>query len=224
MKNYLIGTSLLLSSFVAPSFAEESKDIYLSIGGGIAFPSDVEGDTTLGGTKYDATFPTDNTGMYSIGVGKEFDTYRVELNYSAATVETDSISLTSGGNGVTATISPNLESDAKSYMVYGFKDFENETKISPYFGVGLGFSTLSAKDQTATVAGTAYSLEGAEESVFTFALKGGVTYPIAENTSLYSEAMYQNFASYKVSEPGYETVNYDSNSFFAVTAGLKFNF
>ena len=191
----------------------------------MAFPRDVEGDTTLGGTKYDATFPSDNTSMYSIGVGKEFDTFRVEFNYSAATVETDSISLTSGGNGVTATISPNLESDVKSYMVYGFKDFKNETNnISPYFGVGLGFSTLSAKDQTASVAGTAYSLEGGEESVFTFALKGGITYPISENTSLYSEAMYQNLASYEVSEPGYETVNYDSNSFFAVTAGLKFNF
>ena len=224
MKKLLIGTSFLLGSLIAPTFAEEKNDFYLSVGGGIAFPSDVEGDTTLGGTKFDATFPTDNTGIYSIGVGKEFDTFRVELNYSAATVETDSISLTNGGNGVTATISPNLESDVKSYMVYGFKDFENETKFTPYFGVGLGISSLSAKDQTATVAGTAYSLEGAEESVFTFALKGGLIYPIAENTSLYSEAMYQNFASYKVSEPGYETVNYDSTNFFAITAGLKFNF
>ena len=62
------------------------------------------------------------------------------------------------------------------------------------------------------------------KDVFTYGLKGGVTYPIAENTSLYSEAMYQNFASYKVAEAGYETVNYDSTGFFAVTAGLKFNF
>ena len=117
MKSYLIGTSLLLSSFVAPSFAEESKDFYLSIGGGIAFPNDVEGDTTVSGTKYDATFPTDNTGFYSIGIGKEFNDYRVEFNYAAATVETDSVTVTTGGNGVTASISPNLESDFKSYKV-----------------------------------------------------------------------------------------------------------
>ena len=62
------------------------------------------------------------------------------------------------------------------------------------------------------------------ESVFTFALKGGVTYPIAENTSLYSEATYQNMSSSQVAEAGYETVNYDSNNFFAITAGLRFNF
>ena len=224
MKKYLVGTSLVLSSFIAPSFAEEANDFYLSVGGGIAFPSDVEGDSTISGTKYDAVFPTDSTGLYSIGIGKEFNDYRVEFNIAAATVDTDSITVTSGGNGVTASISPNLESDVMSYMVYGFRDFNNEAKFSPYFGVGLGVSSLSAKDQTATVSGTALSLKGAEESVFTFALKGGVTYPIAENTSLYSEAIYQNLASYQVAEAGYETVNYDSTNFFGITAGLRFNF
>ena len=224
MKKFLIGTSFLLSSFIAPSFAEEKNNFYLSVGGGVAFPSDVEGDTTVSGTQYDAVFPTDNTGLYSIGIGKEFNDFRVEFNYAAATVDTNSITLTTGGTGITASISPNLESDVKSYMVYGFKDFNNESKFSPYFGVGLGVSSFSAKDQTVTVSGTALSLKGAEKSVFTYGLKGGVTYPIAENTSLYSEAMYQNFASYKVAEAGYETVNYDSTGFFAVTAGLKFNF
>lgn len=60
MKKYLIGTSLLLCSFISPSFAEEAKNFYLSIGGGIAFPSDIEGDATLSGTKIDAKFPTDD--------------------------------------------------------------------------------------------------------------------------------------------------------------------
>ena len=119
MKKFLIGTSFLLSSFIAPSFAEEKNNFYLSVGGGVAFPSDVEGDTTVSGTQYDAVFPTDNTGLYSIGIGKEFNDFRVEFNYAAATVDTNSITLTTGGTGVTSSISPNLESDVKSYMVYG---------------------------------------------------------------------------------------------------------
>ena len=224
MKKYLIGTSLLLSSLIAPTFAEESKSFYLSVGGGIAFPSDVEGDSTLGGTAYDASFETDNTGLFSIGFGKEFNDFRVEFNYSKATVETDSFSVTTGGNGVTASITPNLESEVSNYMLYGFKDFSNDSKFTPYAGVGIGIASLSADDQTATVAGTAYSLEGASESVFSFALKGGAAYEIADNTSIYSEATYQNFASYEVSEAGFETVNYDSTNYFAVTAGLKFYF
>ena len=225
MKKYLFGTTLLLSSFLAPSsIANESKGFYLSVGGGIAFPNDLDGDSTLGGTAYDVKYETDNTGLFSVGIGKAFNDFRVEFNYSQATVESDSFSVTSGGTGVTASITPALESDVKSYMIYGYKDFPNETKFTPYAGVGLGIGNFSAENQTATVAGTAYQLEGGDESVFTFGLKGGASYEVGENTSVYSEVMYQNFASYEISETGFETVNYDSTSFFAVTAGLKFYF
>ena len=224
MNGYLIGSSLLLSSLIAPTFAEESKSFYLSIGGGIAFPSDVEGDSNLDGTIYDITFETEKPGLISIGFGKEFNDLRLEFNYSTATVETDSLSATTSGNGVTASISPNLESEVNSYMVYGFKDFKNNSELTPYAGIGLGLASLSADDQTATIAGTEYSLDGASETVFSFALKVGAAYEVADNTSIYSEATYQNFASYKVSETGFETVNYDSTNYFALTAGVKFNF
>ena len=224
MRNFLLGTSLLLGSFVAPSIAEESNDFYLSIGGGIAFPNDSEGDSTLGGTVYDIEYEVDNTGVFSVGVGKEFNKYRLEFNYLKATIESDTFTVTSGGTGITSSITPALESDVSSYMIYGYKDFSSDSKITPYAAVGLGLGHFSAKDQTATVAGTAYQFEGGDETVFSFGLKGGVTYEIADNTSIYSEAMYQNFASYDVSEPGYETVNYDSTNYFAISAGLKFNF
>ena len=224
MKKLLIGTSFLLSSFIAPTFAEEKNDFYLSVGGGMAFPSDTKGDTTLGGTKYDIEFGTDNTGLLSVGFGKVFNDYRVEFNYSQATVESDSFTAKTGGAGVTASITPALKSDVKSYMIYGYKDFPNETKFTPYLGLGIGLGNFSAKDQTATVAGTAYLFEGGNESVLSMGLKGGASYEIAKNTSIYSEAMYQKFGEYKISEPGYETVNYDETHYFAVTAGLKFNF
>jgi len=224
MKKVLIGASLFLTSLVSPAIAEESKSIYLSVGGGVAFPSDVEGDSTISGTKYDAKFPTDSTGVYSIGIGKEFNDMRLEFNYAAATVETDSITVTSGGSGVTASITPDLESDVKSYMIYGYKDFDNDSKLTPYAGVGLGMATFNADDQTATLDGTAYSLKGTKETVFSFAFKAGVDYEIADNASLYSEGTYQNFAEFEVKEAGYETVNYDSSHFFAITAGLRFRF
>jgi len=222
MKKYLIGTSILLSSFIAPTFAEESEKFYLSVGGGLLFPSDVEGN--LDGTTIDATFETDSTGMFSIGFGKEFNDLRFEINYLRATVESDSFKVTSGGTGVTASVTPSLESKVNSYMLYGFKDFTNDTKFTPYAGIGLGIASLSADDQTATVDGTAYKLEGASETVFSYAFKGGVAYEIADKTSIFSEATYQNLSSYEVSEPGFETVNYDSSHHFAVTAGIKFNF
>ena len=223
MKVLFLGTSLLLGSFISPLQAEESKN-YLSLGGGIVHPKDPEGNSTLGGTAYDFEFKIDNTSLFSIGVGRKFNEYRFEFNYSKATIESDTFSVTSGGTGITASITPALESDVSSYMVFGYKDFPSDSKFTPYAGLGLGVGNFSAKNQTATVAGTAYQFEGGDETVFSFGLKGGVSYEIADNTSLFTEGLYQNFASYQVAEAGYETVNYDSNQFFAVYAGLKFSF
>tara|TARA_Y100001933_G_C18799817_1_gene480337 strand:+ start:64 stop:738 length:675 start_codon:yes stop_codon:yes gene_type:complete len=224
MKKLVIGTSFLLGSLIAPSFAEDANDFYLSVGGGVAFPSDVEGDSDVGGTKVDATFETDSTGIFSIGVGKEFNDLRFEINYSKANLESDSFKASSGGTGLVGTISPDLEINVNSYMFYGLKDFKNDTKFTPYAGIGLGIASLSADDQTLSLSGTTSQLKGASETVFSYAFKGGAAYEVAPNTSIYSEATYQNFASFKVSEAGFETVNYDSNHFFGVTAGLKFNF
>ena len=177
-----------------------------------------------GGTAYDFEFKIDNTSLFSIGVGRKFNDYRFEFNYSKATIESDTFSVTSGGTEVTSSINPALKSDVSSYMIYGYKDFINDSKFTPYAGVGLGLGHFSAKDQTATVEGSAYELKGGDETVFSFGLKGGISYEIADNTSIFTEGLYQNFASYDVSEPGYETVNYDTNQFFAVSAGIKFSF
>jgi len=223
MKKVIIGTSFLLISSISPLQAEESKN-YITIGGGIAFPKDSEADSKLGAYNYDLKYEIDNTGLFSFGVGRKFNDYRLEFNYSKATIEQDSFSVTSGGTGIVASITPALESDVSSYMVYGYKDFPSNSKFTPYAGLGLGIGNFSAKNQTATIAGTAYKFEGGDETVFSFGLKGGVSYELSENTSLFTEGLYQNFASYEVAEAGYETVNYDSNQFFAVSAGIKFSF
>ena len=225
MKKVLIGASLFLTSLVSPAIAEEWDGFYVTAGGGLAVPKSVEADTTISGTKYDATYPTDDTGYFSIGIGREInDDYRVELNYSSATVETDSITVTSGGVGVTSSISPDLESDVSTLMVFGFKDFKNETKLTPYAGLGLGWATFDSDDQTVTLAGSDYDYKGGDETVFSYALKAGAAYEIAENTSLYAEATYQNFGDFTIKETGYETVNYDSNRFLAIGAGIRFSF
>ena len=223
MKKVIIGASILLVSSISPLQAEDSKN-YITIGGGIAFPIDSEGDTKLGAYDYDFKYELDDAGLFSIGFGRKFNDYRLEFNYSKATIESDSFSVTSGGSGIVASITPALESDVSSYMVYGYKDFPSDSKFTPYAGLGLGIGNFSAKNQTATITGTAYKFEGGNEAVFSLGLKGGVSYELAENTSLFTEGLYQNFASYQVAETGYETVNYDSNQFFAVSAGIKYSF
>ena len=79
MKSHFIATSILLASFASPSLADESNNLYITVGGGLAFPSDIEGGANLGGVEYDASFPVDTTGFYSIGLGTESKNFRLEF-------------------------------------------------------------------------------------------------------------------------------------------------
>jgi len=223
MKKLLIGTSFLLGSFMAPSFAEEANDFYLSIGGGAAFPSDVNGDFTLSGTRFDAAYKTQDPFLYGIGLGKEFNDWRIEFNFSGAEIKSDKITLESGGVGASATFTPDLKMKTKNYMLYGYKDIKNDTKFTPYIGAGLGITAFKTDAQTITSGGTDVDLAGASKSVFSYGLKGGISYEISQNTILFSEISYLNAAKFKNTELG-QTVNYDSNNWIGLTAGLRFNF
>ena len=117
MKKYLLGSSLLLASFISPSFAEESNDFYLKIGGGLTFPSDVETKETVDGTVYDTTFETDNSGIFSAGIGKEFYGYRLEFEYSKTQLASDEVTSKTGGIGISSSwMNPFFSSFAKSVL------------------------------------------------------------------------------------------------------------
>jgi len=106
-------------------------------------------------------------------------------------------------------------------MIYGYKDIKNsDSNLTPYFGIGVGTSNLSQEAQIVNVSGTNVTLPSADESVFSYAVKGGVGYQIADNTSLYSEATYINYGSFTSDD----NVNYDGNNHFGITAGLRFSF
>ena len=249
MTKYLFTYSLLLGSLTSPIFAEESKSFYLSIGGGINSINEVEGD--LDGTG-GVSFDTDSPFQYSLAIGKELDDWRLEFNYSATTVSSDSITITSPGqNPVTANINPNSEADIKSYMLFGYKDFPSDTKFSTYLGAGLGFSTFEMAAANPIVGGANVPIPAIDEQLFTFGLKGGVEYEVADNTSLYAEAAYLNYAEFSVDTAagggagaaggggaglgggggaaaagaaGGAESNFDSNNSFVVSTGLRFSF
>ena len=224
MKSHLIATSLRLGSFAAPSFADDSKNLYLSVGGGLAFPSDIEGGANLGGVEYDASFPVDSTGFYSVAIGTQSKYFRLEFNYQGANVSTSSINVTNSVTGASAvsSITPEFELDIKSYMLYGYIDANNDAKFTPYLGFGAGISEISGEDQTATVAGANYSLIGTDESAFTFGGKVGANYQISDSTAIYTEGTYMNIGEISVGTA--IPVNYDATHIYAVSAGLKFNF
>ena len=218
MKKYLLTSSLLIGSFATPLLADEPTDFYLSVGGGFQSISDIEGDIATDGFSFDTNSPF----QYSLAIGKEFGDWRLEFNYSASTVSSDAITvIPAGQNAVSASITPDLEIDVKSYMLYGYKDFTNDTKLSAYLGAGLGISSFDVPAQNINVGGANVPLPAVDEQVFTFGVKGGVEYEIAENTSLYTEVGYLNISSFDSDD---EQESYDSTNSFTIGAGLRFMF
>lgn len=219
MKKFLLVTPLLLSSTFGPTLAEENS-FYLSIGAGAAFPSDVEGDAHTKTLK----FPSNTSGLYTLGLGSKISDWRIEFNYSKSVVHADSVNISSSGTALSASSSiPNFKQNINSYMAYGYKDFPNESKLTPFAGIGLGIASIST-ESLKTSSGDILNVAGDDKSVFSFGIKGGFDYEIIESTSLYTELTYQNFASYKAEESGKVDVSYEANNHFAITTGLKFNF
>ena len=250
MRKYFVISTLLLGSLTSSIFAEESKSFYLSIGGGINSIKELEGD--LDGTGV-VSFGTDSPFQYSLAIGKEFDDWRLEFNYSATTVSRDSITVTAPGtNPVTSNINPDIEEDIKSYMLFGYKDFPSDKKFSTYLGAGLGFSTVEMAEANPIVGGANVPTPAIDEELFTFGFKGGVEYKVSDTTSLYAEVGYLNYAEFStaaantnnnVNAAGGEGAglggggeaaaaaaaggadsDFDSNNSFVVSTGLRFRF
>ncbi len=216
MKKYLVASSLLLSSFTFPIFAEESKSFYFSIGGGVNLIGDLE--SSVGAIN--GEYATNNPFQYSFAIGKEFEDWKLEFNYSGTTISSDELSITAGDVDASAALSPDYEADVSSYMIYAYKVIPNDTKATPYIGAGLGSSSINAASQNIAIGGVDFVTNDFDEQVFTFGLKGGVDYEIAENTSLYTELGYLNLASFDT-DGGEE---FDSINAFVVSAGLRFSF
>ena len=224
MKTTLLGTSLILGSFVS---APVLSDVYFSAGGGIANPGDVSAEQVVGLIKFD--YESKNSGIFALGLGKKFDDKRIEFNFSKSTFESDKfdtsvLGIPLGSN----TISPAVEQSVSSYMVYGIKDFLSDSKFTPYAGLGLGFTSLSSDTKAVSVSGEdGYYVTGVDESVFSFGLKGGISYDIADNTALFTEASYLKVGSYDVPDPitiGITKAEIKSNNIVSLIAGLRFSF
>ena len=221
MKNYSIGASLLISSFIAPSIAEESKNFYFSIGGAQTFIHDAKGDTIIGGVNYDLDFDIESDLGYEIEVGYQSDFLRFGFSYGKTEPKQDNISaeIAATGVGVVGAINPKPSYDVESIMFNMYRHFLNEGKFTPYVGIGVGRTTIKLQPYTTTIDGTDLVITDDGRNLFTWDIKGGVTYSLSENTELYGEVVYLVTDSFD--EDG---INYDAITSTNLMAGIKFNF
>lgn len=109
--------AILLLSVGTNSYAE---DFYAKIGAGI---SSVEADMDNGN---DVDFSSEY--ILTVAFGKKFGNFSAELEYSHETSDWDNKSINNQGDG-----------ESNAFMINGYYNFDLDTKITPYIGVGIGY-------------------------------------------------------------------------------------
>ena len=107
MKKIQVRTSFLLSSFITPSFAEESKSFFINM----RCPS--SSDIKANGSGYKLNLLTVNPFIYSSAIGKGFEDWRLEFNYSSTTLFRKSLTATVGVNTQPINFTPKYEAKLK---------------------------------------------------------------------------------------------------------------
>ena len=137
----------------------------------------------------------DESFNFEIGLGYDFgNDIRAELTWDKNYLN----SLTSQG------ITVNTDAAYDSVLVSVYKDFSNESKVTPFIGAGLGSTSVNDSSNS-------------WDSAFTYALSVGASYEASEKTDLYAkvQAMYAS--------PKTAGLTFESNAVSA-KVGVRYSF
>jgi len=186
----LFATAAVAASAVAsPAMAGP----YINLGIGTGFGTDIDGD--VNGIDFDTDARTTVGG--GVGLGYEFGNIRLEGKVTLSTADVDSVTVGGvkydvDGSGYGWGIGVDLE-----------YDFNNDSKFTPYVGVGVGTSWA----------------DDADDNAYGFSSIAGVAYAASEKIDLYGEIAYGFTPEQEI-----DGVDYNSYGEFGATVGLRFAF
>ena len=166
---------------------------YVNLGIGTGFGTDVDGD--VNGIDFDADSRTTIGG--GVGLGYDFGNIRLEGKVTRSTADVDSVTV--GG------VKYDVEESGSGWGI-GLDleyDFNNDSKFTPYVGVGVGTSWA----------------DDADDNVYGFSAIAGVAYAASEKIDLYGEIAYGFTPEQEI-----DGVDYNSYGEFGATVGLRFAF
>lgn len=198
MNRIIMLIALLLSALTTNALAAGP---YVGASGGVSFFHDQDIKYSSGSTSTSEL----KTGYgLNIGAGYNFDPVRIEAELGYKKADVDNFK---SGN----VISTGIGSDSRiaSYMINAYYDFKNNSKFTPFAGIGLG-----------ALNGT-FRSPGYESNdvVFGYQLIVGSSYDVTKHFGLDLSYRFQGGASdFKIS--GSEVSYMSSN----IIAGLRYNF
>ena len=216
----LLAAGLAFASIASPSVADvfrtsnssddSDKGFYGVFSAGFENFREVDYQTTISGNKHGGESYLGGDTVYEFGFGYDFGSVRTELTYKTQGYSFDGCIQTERGD--TSCKNDTLGGSAdgiKAYMASAYWDIPWQpqlfnAKFTPYIGGGIG--TTIIEPDNITVDGTEYSLDN--ENTFTYQIKAGVSYELAEQFDLLGEATYRKYSDIK---SGTEVANVDFN-------------
>ena len=205
----IIFASFSTSLFGSPAKAEDEKEWYLTLGGGLAAVQDNDWNWS----SYSGELQHDSGFSGEIGIGKDYGRTRLEITWARNSGDLNSISVDQAGTAVS--VSGGVTQDG--IFVTGLYELtkDEDAKITPYIGGGIGYNRT--KWDNVTVAGT-NSGDSWVSNVAT-QIKVGTLVDMNEKSDFYLEGVYGLQSGYTVD--GFTWGNVGSMS---VRTGLKFKF
>jgi opacity protein-like surface antigen len=228
IKSTFIVLTLISSSAVsAASFIPASTDTdynYAGIKAGGVLPGDIQGNTDLQNSSGNKAY---TAGMF---VGRKIqDRFAVELEY----MNRGNSDINSSYSGANARDSWSVKAD--TFMLNMVVDVMTDTKVRPYFKIGLGASVNKSNPYVSYNNGTTQTWGGKTVTKFAWQVGLGVDMPVNKTISTIFAYSYVNRGKFKT-QNGYSEIDGLGSSYTkgspqtgklrdqSLTVGLKFKF
>jgi opacity protein-like surface antigen len=200
---------------------EQATGWYIGLGLGAAWPTDtgirtrnlddrgfenVNGDLGFGGG-----FSGD------LAVGYDFGAIRTELSYVYTRASVNDVSFSINGNDYDLSSSGIINKN--DIFVSGYWDISTGSRWTPYIGGGVGYTNLSTPRIRVSNGGESASTGSANEGLFGWQAKLGVSYGVSNASDVYLEGTYSGASGFEG-----DNIRYDSYNDFGAKLGFRYRF
>ena len=230
--------------------SDQSTGYYVTFGAGAAWPENVDGSQedytsrwSTGEIFYGSIQPKFdlNAGFAGeTGLGHDFGDLRAELTYVYTSSSVESVTGSGRESGTLLgrsyaqfpydiKVSGKGSFSTNSVFVSGYYDIPTGGALTPYFGGGLGYTSVSVPGQSgtipATLNGIRYPLRpkmssaGGSAGALGYQAKVGLSYAAKENADIFVEGTYQGSTAVTVNG-----IDYSGLNSFGARAGVRFRF
>ncbi len=207
-------------SSAAPLY-QQATGWYVGLGLGAAWPSEtgfrtrnleesgfenVNGDLSFGGG-----FSGD------LAVGYDFGAIRAELSYVYTRASVNQVSFSDNGNNYDLSSSGIINKN--DVFASGYWDISTGSRWTPYIGGGVGYTNLSTPRIKVSSGGDSVSTGSANQGLFGWQAKVGVSYGVSNASDVYVEGTYSGASGFSG-----DNIRYDSYNDFGAKVGFRYRF